>query len=316
MKKYDVLKIVIILQAVGMFALASFAIWQLWPNLQSRSAELEGSTVEDDRNLIEDEIVAVIADKNITKQQLIDELMELYGDQTLQQLLLHLTIELAAHDKAITLTDHELDEAITEASSGYESKEQYFQMMKEQLGLSQKRVIEDIRDHELLVKIAIADVEVSDEEIASYIESHPEQFQQKQQFRLSWIVSENDSDANEVMNKLTQGADFADMASQYSIDIYSAEMGGDLGEIAYNDPFYDKNMLAEASNMQVGDIVGPISTEDGYAILFLAGRYISEQLTEEQQQQKAKVEVALQKVRSLMDVQQQLMNEYAIAIKK
>ncbi|HIW34291.1 MAG TPA: peptidyl-prolyl cis-trans isomerase, partial [Candidatus Paenibacillus intestinavium] len=90
----------------------------------------------------------------------------------------------------------------------------------------------------------------------------------------------------------------------------------DLGEIEYNDPFYDQIVLEEASNMQVGDVVGPISTEDGYAILYLAGRHISEGLTEEQQQQKAKVEVALQKVGSLIDVQEQLMNQYASGIKK
>lgn len=316
MKKYDVLKIVVIVQAVGMLALASFVIWQLWPNLHSNSAELEGSMVEDDKNLINDEIIAVIADKNITKQQLIDELMELYGDQTLQQLLLHLTIELAAQEKGITLTNNELEAAIAEASSGYESEEQYFQMMREQLGLSQKRVLEDIQDHELLIKIAISDIEVSEAEIAAYIESHREQFEPEQQLRLSWILTENDSDANQLLNKLTQGADFAELASQYSIDIYSAAMGGDLGEIEYNDPFYDRNMLEEASNMQVGDVVGPISTEDGYAILYLAGRFTPEQLTGKQRQQKAKVEVALQKVGSLIDVQQQLMNEYAIGIKR
>lgn len=316
MKKYDVLKLVVIIQAVGMFALASFAIWQLWPNLQGKSAELEGSMVEDDRNRIDDEIVAVVADKNITKQQLIDELIELYGDQALQQLLLHVTIELAAQEKGIVLTHSELEAAISEASSGYESQEQYFQMMKEQLGLSQKRVIEGIQDHELLVKIAISDIEVSTAEITAYIESHPEQFQQKQQFRLSWILTENDSDANYVLNELTQGADFAATASQYSIDIYSAEMGGDLGEIEYNDPFYDPSLLEEASKMQVGDVVGPIRTEDGYAILYLAGRNIPEGLTKEQRQQKAKVEVALQKVGSLIDVQEQLMNQYASGIKK
>lgn len=317
MKKYDVLKVVIILQAIGMFALASFAIWQFWPNFQSRSADHDGSMLsEEDRNLFADEVVAVIGEKNITKQQLLDELMELYGDQTLNEMLLHLAIEMAAKDKNITISSSELEEAVNDVASGYESRQQYFDMMKEQLGLSEKRVVADIKDHALLIKIAITDIAVSDEEIISYLENHPEQFQQTQQFRLSWILSENYSDANKVLQELMQGADFAQMASQYSIDSYSATMGGDLGEIERNDPFYDRNMLDEAAKMQVGDIVGPLETEDGYAIVYLAGRKISEPLTKDQQEQKARVEVALQKVGSLLDVQQELMAKYSIGIKK
>lgn len=317
MKKYDVLKVVIILQAIGMFALASFAIWQFWPNFQSRSADHDGSMLsEEDRNLFADEVVAVIGEKNITKQQLLDELMELYGDQTLNEMLLHLAIEMAAKDKNITISSSELEEAVNDVASGYESRQQYFDMMKEQLGLSEKRVVADIKDHALLIKIAITDIAVSDEEIISYLENHPEQFQQTQQFRLSWILSENYSDANKVLQELMQGADFAQMASQYSIDSYSATMGGDLGEIERNDPFYDRNMLDEAAKMQVGDIVGPLETEDGYAIVYLAGRKVSEPLTKDQQKQKARVEVALQKVGSLLDVQQELMAKYSIGIKK
>lgn len=317
MKKYDVLKIVVILQAVGMVALASFLIWQLWPTLHFKSAA-HSETVQDDEDSLDqlDEVIAVIANQKITQRDLMQQLLELYGDQTLDQMLLHQAITLAASEKSITLTALEKEAAIDDAASGYDSREHYFQIMKEQLGYSEKRVLEGIADHALLVKIAISDVDVSQAEIDYYIQTHAEQFEEKRQYRLSWILSENDSDANSIMSQLLQGADFAAMAAQYSIDTFTASKGGDLGEIAYNDPFYDPGMLEEAANMEVGNITGPVAIAEGYAILKLDGVHVTEANSEQAIVQKAREEVALQKIGSLQEVQDELKNKYAIKIKK
>lgn len=317
MRKYDVLKVVVIVQAVGMVALAMFLVWQLWPSNLQRSTEQHPSLLDKEDPIDDlDEVIAVIEDKQITRRELIQQLMELYGDETLDEMLSHYAIELAARDKGITLTSEELNAAIDEAASGYESKEQYFKVMEEQLGYSQSRLIESIEDHALLIKVVVSEQRVSDDEIVQYIEENKEQFQQKKQFRLSWIVSENYSDADEVMTLLSEGEDFGELAAQYSIDMFTASSGGDLGEIDSDDPFYDENMLAEAGKMKVGDISGPIETSDGYAIIYLTAVHETKPLTDNEKKQKAKVELALQKAGSLQSIEEELKNHYAFGIKK
>lgn len=317
MRRNGVLKVVVIVQALGMVALAVFLTWQLWPSNQHRSTEQYPSLLDkEDPTADLDEVIAVIADQQITRRELIEQLVELYGDQTLDQMLLHYAIELAARDKGITLTSEELKVAIDEAASGYESKEQYFEVMKEQLGYSQSKLVESIEDHALLIKIVVSEQQISDEEISRYIGMNNEQFQQKKQFRLSWILNENDDDANKVMTLLSEGENFDELAAQYSIDTFTAATGGDLGEIDSDDPFYDQRMLAEAGNMKVGDISGPIETSDGYAIIYLSAVHETKPLTDEQKKREARVELALQKAGSLQSIQEELKNHYAIGIKR
>lgn len=315
MKKQDWLKVAVIVQAIGMAALAVVVIVHYFPYLAVSNKNSAANQMQSDKHT-DDEAVAVIADKEISRQQLVEELLELYGDQTLEQMLVHEAISMAAEENGITLSAEELEQALAETIRGYENEEQYFEMMKTQLGLSQKRVISDIRDHALLIKLATRDIKVSEESIEAFLEQHRAELEPKQKLTLSWILSATYEDANNIVNELGQGADFAMLAQQYSLDPYSAEIGGSLGEVESDDPFYDAELLQEAAQMEIGSIAGPIKVENGYAVIQLLGRKTEGMKSEAQQREWARRQLALQQADSLMEVKQQLLNHYVTVIRK
>jgi len=315
MKKYNVLRVVVIVQALGMIALTAIVMWNYVPYLTARQDNNEVQQIPGDSDA-EDEVIAVIADQKVTKQQLIDELLELYGDQELEQMLMHRAIEMAAKEKGIVLSADELARAISEAASGYESEEQYFAMMRDQLGLSRERVIDDIADHALLIKLATASVDLSEEQVTAFIQEHEAELQPKQRLNISWILSQTYEDANMVMKLLEEGTSFTELAMNYSIDPYSAEQGGNIGDIDSDDPFYDEQMIQEAMQLNIGDIVGPIETSEGYAIIQLQGRQTEKEKSEEDKRDWARTQLSLQQIGSLSDIKQQLLNQYVTVIRK
>jgi len=313
MKKYNWLKMAVIVQAIGMTALAVVVMVHYIPYLAANNKDGDANQLQSEKPS-EDEVVAVIADKEIYQQQLVDELLELYGNQTLEQMLVHEAIRMSAEEKGITLTADELSRALAETIEGYESEEQYFEMMNTQFGMSHKRVMADIEDDALLIKIATHDIEVSEESIQQYLAEHNSD--PKVKLSLSWILSDTYEHANEIVEQLSQGADFAQMAEQYSLDPYSASQGGNLGEVESDDPFFDAELLLEAAKLDVGSIAGPIALSDGYAIVQLLGKKTEIIKSPEEQREWARQQLALEQVGSLAEFKQQLLNHYVTVIRK
>ena len=317
MRKYETLKVIVILQAVSMIALAGFTIWSLWPSSESNEADHHSSLMQDSSKAnAADEVVAVIADQKITRQQLIEELMKLYGDRILEQMLEHYAIQIASKEYQITVTDNELEEAVRERAAGYESVEQYLQVMKDQLGLSQAQIYTQVTDELLLEKIAIKDIEVSEQEIKQYIHEHEEIFKARSRLGLSWIVVETIDKANQLMQLIGKGDSFSELAVKHSTDSFTASNGGKLGMIEQDDPFYSQSMLELASSLQVGDVAGPIEVDEGLAIIYLTDRQTEKAMDKHEIERYAHKQVALLKAEPLNDVLNKLLSQYKSGIKK
>ncbi|MEX2324253.1 MAG: peptidylprolyl isomerase [Nitriliruptoraceae bacterium] len=79
------------------------------------------------------------------------------------------------------------------------------------------------------------------------------------------ILVETQSEADDLFEQLTDGADFADLAAENSIDPGSGAQGGDLGPAArgaYVPPFDDAVWASS-----IGDIVGPVESDFGFHII-------------------------------------------------
>jgi parvulin-like peptidyl-prolyl isomerase len=121
---------------------------------------------------------------------------------------------------------------------------------------------------EQLVELAVfeevtKDVKVSEEEIADFHEMHKDQLAL---VRASHILVKTEEEALEVLAQLNDGADFAELAREKSIDTLSAMNGGDL------DYFPRGKMVSEfeeaSFSLPVGQITAkPIQTEHGYHII-------------------------------------------------
>lgn len=116
---------------------------------------------------------------------------------------------------------------------------------------------------------------VSDNDIKAYYNAHKADYEVPEKRVIQYLLfksqpsredsSQTHSDMEDIIQLLKNGADFEDLAKEYSEDEGSKDKGGDLGFIGKNrmvKPFEDA-----AFNASIGEIVGPIETQDGLHVL-------------------------------------------------
>ncbi len=104
-------------------------------------------------------------------------------------------------------------------------------------------------------------------EIRTYYETHQKDFQIPMQYRFSQIVVPTLKAAEQVMQKLKAGGDFARLAKQYSISP-EGKQGGDLGY--WREDHLPEEFLS-VRQMKIGEYSGIIHSPYGYHILLLTG---------------------------------------------
>jgi peptidyl-prolyl cis-trans isomerase D len=117
-----------------------------------------------------------------------------------------------------------------------------------------------------------ADVEVTEEELATYYEDERYRFQtdeerQARHILLSLDTEDVEADAAAIIARLDAGEDFEALAAELSEDAGTSGQGGDLGWVGKGlliGPFED-TLFA----MEVGDVQGPVETDFGYHIIRL-----------------------------------------------
>ena len=210
----------------------------------------------------------------------------------------------------LQVTAGELSEELASAMEGYDGEEQYFAAMKDQLGLTPDEIREDAKYRLLLEKIAVRTADVSAAEEDAYIADNEQEFAARTRLRISWILSETEQEANDVMQKLADGEDFALMAKTYSTDGDTADDGGDLGYIDADDPLADPDMLEAAKKLSVGETTGPITVDGGQAVIRLTEKQTEEQLDQQQMHDRARKEIAMAKLNGQRAIEDSLLAKY------
>jgi len=113
-------------------------------------------------------------------------------------------------------------------------------------------------------------IEPTEDELNSYFEAHISLYDIEERVQASHILVADLDTALEVRALLDEGADFAELASIYSIDEGTKDDGGDL------DWFGRGTMVPEfeeaAFSLEVGEISEPVQTSFGYHIIHLTDR--------------------------------------------
>ncbi len=163
---------------------------------------------------------------------------------------------------SIGMTEDELKDSfdagqVAGSSTGGMTFDQFIsyarQTVREQLEL-------DALQHE------IADpVEYTDDDLTSYFNDHQDDYKQEEQVRASHILVDTEDLANQIHDQLENGADFAELAKQYSTDTGSASNGGDLG-------WFSRGQMVQAFedaafSTPVGEISDVVQTQYGYHII-------------------------------------------------
>ncbi|WP_239619014.1 peptidylprolyl isomerase [Cohnella mopanensis] len=283
-------------------------------NSESNPTPISSESISKE-TIVKGDIVATIGDSNITRQQLLDQLLSVYGSQTLRSMMLQKAVNEEAKISQIVVTDEELEQELRLMQQGYEDEDQFYEAMDEQLGMNREQVREDARYRLLLEKLSIRDISVSPTEIDSYLEEHREQLQPRKKYQWAQIVVQTAEQANGLLDRLAEGEDFAQLARRYSMDEFTAEDGGNVGWIEDQDPFEAPAVMDAVSAMHVGETTGPIHVDQGYVIVRLDGKQEMQTKTEEEIRTEVRRQLALGKAVSTRELEQALLIKYRADVK-
>ncbi|MGA2421441.1 MAG: peptidylprolyl isomerase [Candidatus Acidiferrum sp.] len=193
-------------------------------------------------------------------------------------------------------SDGEVEDKFTELKSPYTEDE--FQKQLKDRNVTVDDLKGDLRRQlsiqKLLNREVVAKISITDQDVVDFYNANKAQFNVAEpQYRLAQIVvtprkepqvrnRKNDDATNEaeaqrkvkmLMDRLNSGADFAQLAMDYSEDMNSAATGGDLGYVPesalnHSDPQLKKIVL----QLKPGEVSQPIQLKDGVRILKLITR--------------------------------------------
>ena len=113
-------------------------------------------------------------------------------------------------------------------------------------------------------------INITDVEIAQYYQDNKPQFTTQGQQRLAHIQVKTEQQAQELYQQLQNGANFADLAKNHSIDPTSAERGGDLSWVSAGE--FPKVFEDAANALAVGQYSQPVNLDNHYHIILVEER--------------------------------------------
>jgi peptidyl-prolyl cis-trans isomerase SurA len=199
-------------------------------------------------------------------------------------------------------SDGEVEDKFTELKSPYTEDE--FQRQLKDRGVSVNDLKSDLRRQlsiqKLMNREVVAKITITDQDVNDFYNTNKAQFNVAEpQYRLAQILvtprkepqlrnRKNDDATNEaeaqrkvkmLMDRLNSGADFAQLAMDYSEDMNTAGTGGDLGyvpESGLNPPQVDPILKKTVLGLRPGQVSQPIEVRDregmSYRILKLITR--------------------------------------------
>jgi len=214
--------------------------------------------------LTKDDAVAKINGESISKDELYGEMVKQYGAATVEQMIADKIVEEEVKKQKITISESEVSDEIDKLKESYGGDDVFNQVL-ESNNTTLDALKKDVEDYLKLTKLMEQHIEITDEEMKTYFEENKDLFGQVEQVRASHILVEDESTAKEIKQKLKDGADFAELAKEFSTDTETKDNGGELG-------FFAKGtMVAEfeeaAFKLEVNQISDPVKSEYGYHII-------------------------------------------------
>lgn len=205
-------------------------------------------TAEQEKN---EDVLVVTKEGNITKEDFYLEMKEAIGTDVLENLVIKLAIE-----SEFEVTDDELEEAFENQKSVYGDQ---FDAYLEQKNMSEAFFKNQLKYQLLQQKVIASLDDVTDEEVEAAYEK------MKKEVHARHILVEDKETAEKLIQEIKDGANFADVAKENTIEPVGKKTGGDLGW------FSPGKMVQEfddvAFELDVNEISEPVKSSFGYHII-------------------------------------------------
>lgn len=243
------------------------------------------------------EAVATVNGKEITKDQLFEEVSKAGGGEAALDTLITKELIFQEADKAnVAFTEADIDKEIEEYKTQFGSAENLDQALTAN-GMTMEQLRENIQMNGLLTKLLEPQVTVTDEDVKKTFEENKASFDTPEQVRASVILVGTEAEANEIIKELNAGKDFAELAKSKSLDEYTKANGGDLDFFARGEQ--EEAVEEAAFKLAKGEISGAVKTGQGYQVIKVTDRKEAHSATLEEKKDEIKEQLVAQKVSEL-----------------
>ncbi len=217
-----------------------------------------------------DRVLAEVNGEKIMKNELMQTLQRvrrIYGVQVNEEVLLNQTIARLlllqeAEKQGFNVSDEEVEQAVENLRKQVPPG-QSLEAILEAQGLDLEKAKKEIRDQKLLDKFLRTII--TDEEVEKYYNENIDEFSAKEgEIRARQILVKTEQEAEEIRQKLLEGADFGELAKNFSLSGDKA-VGGELG--FFNRSAMVANFSDAAFALDIGEISLPVKTKYGYHII-------------------------------------------------
>lgn len=259
---------------------------------------------------------AVVGGSTISEADYILALKQKFGDQVLQDMVNREVVFQAAKQQGVTVDQAELDQEMAQIRESYESSSdsEFEQALNKQAGTTVEALRREITYQLLLQALATKDIDISDEELLTFYNNHPERYARPMQMRLWQIVVASQQEAEQVAAELKQGANFQALAKERSIDSLTAGNGGDMGWLSLGDSRLPDEAQDVVADLETKKISAPMKVKENYVIYQMADRRKAEQQSFEQVKEAIRKELAFAQVESLDEVLDRLRQSVGVEI--
>lgn len=244
---------------------------------------------------VKSQTVASVDGERITKKELYDTLVGVYGESAVDNLVTKVVIDKEADKRNVKVKDSEIDAEVATYEESY-GGEEGLKSALEASGLTLADLKEDIETNIKIEKLMAEDIEITEDEVKAYYEENKSNFDTPESIEVSHILVEDKETAQEILDKLKAGEDFSKLAKEYSTDTATAEKGGELGFITSGEMVEEFEKAAFA--LKVGEISDIVKTDYGYHIIKATDYKEAKESTYEDSKELAKEAALAEKISS------------------
>lgn len=193
-----------------------------------------------------------------------DQLRETLTTNVLTELIRSRIVDIAAERENIEVADDDIAEQRAQVIEQVGGEEEFEQIIADS-NVSDEQLQRTLRDQAIQAAIGETQaVEVSSEDVRGAFDSDA-QGQYGETVDVRHVLTETEEQAQEAIDRIESGEDFAAVAEDMSIDPGSGANGGDLGSVPRGATVAEFEEAAFGA--EVGKLVGPVKSEFGFHVI-------------------------------------------------
>lgn len=207
-----------------------------------------------------DEVAAVVNGQEISKCQLVEALLERVGPGMLEQLIQETLVQQTLRQRNMQVDAQAVEARLIEFKQQFASDQEFQEwLVKRGITLiSLRKQIEMDLGVEALVRPSL---EISEADLRREHERIHRQVQARH------IVVTTEAEARDLRRQLLAGADFAELARQFSIDEGTRRRGGELGLVSYE--AFHSDFAEALFRLKAGELSEPVRSPGGYHLILV-----------------------------------------------